>query len=368
MQNIRTIITALYLSAVLSTSPVAADSHLRDIELPPGFEIERFTRAPDARSLSVAPAINTVFIGTRKDRVYALSFENGKAGKPVVLLSGLATPHGVAWKDGWLYVGEQHRIVRYPYKHQGDVISTKPEILTEDIPDNPWHGRRDLAFGPDGKLYVSIGSPCNVCMTETIEGTIIRMPPTGGKYDVFARGIRNSVGLDFHPVTGELHFTDNGADRMGDDLPPEELNRAPVAGLDFGFPYYGGGDARTPKYRHKRAPKNVTFPVVTFPAHVAPLGLHFYRGNMFPAPYRDAAFVAHHGSWDRSEPDGYRVALVAFDDQGRAKSWHPFAEGWLRSSGIVRGRPVDVAELPDGSLLVSDDKRGVVYRITYKTP
>jgi glucose/arabinose dehydrogenase len=239
-----------------------------------------------------------------------------------------------------------------------------PRVLFDGLPDKGWHGWRYAAFGRDGMLYVSVGAPCNVCSTQGLEGTIIRLDPAGGKPEVFARGVRNSVGMDFQPATGELYFTDNGADNMGDDVPPDELNHAPRAGLHFGFPYYGGGDAATSFLVGTRPPQPARMPVVRFGAHVAALGIHFYRGSMLPEEYRGDALVAHHGSWNRTVPDGYRIARVRFDDDGRATAWEPFAEGWLEG-GAAWGRPVDVKELGDGSVLVSDDRAGVLYRITY---
>jgi len=213
---------------------------------------------------------------------------------------------------------------------------------------------------------VAVGSPCNICAVRGLEGTIIRLPQSGGAPEVIARGVRNSVGLDFHPRTGALYFTDNGADNMGEDVPPDELNHAPRKGLHFGFPYFGGGDARTDEFADDLLPDGLVQPIVRFGAHVAALGIHFYRGTMFPPPYRRDAFVAHHGSWNRTVPDGYRIARVRFDEAGKAIGWAPFAEGWLTEDGSAWGRPVDVKTLADGSLLVSDDKAGLIYRITYK--
>ena len=230
--------------------------------------------------------------------------------------------------------------------------------------DNRHHGSRDLAFGHDGRLYLSLGVPCNICMPESPLDSILSMDPDGGNEMIYATGIRNSVGMDFHPVTGELFFTDNGADSMGDESPPDELNRAHRAGLFFGFPYFGGGKDRTPQFRGQIPPREVTFPALELQPHAAALGLHFYRGDMFPAEYKHDAFIAQHGSWNRTEPVGYRLMRVRFNDQGRPTGQEVFAEGWLQPGGPW-GRPNDVAEFPDGSLLVSDDVAGVIYRITY---
>ncbi len=344
-----------------------ADSVLARITLPPGFHIARYAAVPGARSLAVAEALGVVFVGTRGDAVYAV-VDRDRDRRPesvIKVLRGLRVANGIAWRDGYLYVAEQHRVVRYRAPDLRSLAKAAPQVLFGRLPDKSHHGWRFLDMGPDGQLYVAVGSPCNICAVSGLEGTIVRLDPAGGTPRVFARGIRNSVGFDFHPETGELFFTDNGADWMGDDQPPEEFNHAPQAGLHFGFPYYGGGASRTRQFGGRTPPAGAVMPALTFPAHVAPLGMHFYRGTMFPAAYRGDAFVAHHGSWNCSVPDGYRLARVRFAGTGRPVSWEPFAEGWLRD-GDAWGRPVDVAELGDGSLLVSDDRWGAVYRITYE--
>ncbi|MFB3082502.1 MAG: sorbosone dehydrogenase family protein, partial [Gammaproteobacteria bacterium] len=238
------------------------------------------------------------------------------------------------------------------------------EIKFSDLPDKSHHGWRYIGFGPDNKLYVTVGVACNICELQGIEGTIIRMDPDGSNSEIFANGIRNSVGLSFHPKTGVLYFTDNNTDMMGDDIPPGEFNAAPTAGLNFGFPYYAGGSVRSPGWAYNTPPLNVQFPKVDFQAHVAALGLAFYTGDMFPEEYRHDAFVAQHGSWNRSVPIGYRVVRVKFDDNGEVVGDEVFADGWLQGEKAW-GRPVDVLHMPDGALLVSDDHRGVLYRISY---
>jgi glucose/arabinose dehydrogenase len=359
-------IGALLVLGLFSSSACAnTQSSMGLIKMPPGFSIEVFASAPGARSIAVSPELGVVFVGSKNESVFAISFKDGKSLSSWHLKGGLRVPHGVAWRDGYLYVGEQHRITRYRGDSLQALANAEPQTIYSNLTDSGWHGRRDLAFGPDGKLYVAVGTPCNICMPKGNHGTILRMDPDGSNATIFAKGIRNSVGLDFHPQTGELHFTDNGADRMGDDIPPEELNQAPVAGLHFGYPYYGGGDARTSEFKNATPPAGAVQPVVRFGAHVAPLGLHFYRGEQFPEEMRHDAFVAQHGSWNRSVPDGYRIARVRFDDKGQAQSWEPFVEGWLQE-GTSWGRPADVNELPDGSLLISDDRQGVLYRVTYR--
>jgi glucose/arabinose dehydrogenase len=358
LQNL--IVGFLGLMLVGSSACAGTLDRLGEVRLPPGFAIEIFGAAPGARAITVSPELKTVFVGSKDHAIYAIPFAGEKTGKTLLLKAGLRVPHGVAWQHGYLYVGEQHRISRYRGDSLQGLAKALPETIFDDLTDSGWHGRRDLAFGPDGMLYVTAGTPCNICTPEGNQGVIIRMNPDGSNPEIFARGIRNSVGMDFHPKSGDLHFTDNGADQMGDDLPPEELNRAQKAGLHFGYPFFGGGDARTAKFSNQSPPTGAVQPDLTFAAHVAPLGLHFYKGAMFPNVMRGDAFVAHHGSWNRSVPDGYRVARVGFDKNGKAVSWEPFVEGMLNW-----GRPVDVSELPDGSLLVSDDRQGVIYRISY---
>ena len=356
--------------AGLAASPVPAAPLEDMVRLPPGFRIELYARVPHARTLRVVPALDSVIVGTRAtDSVFAV-VDPGLAGRPRQVrrvLEGLAAPNGIDWRDGYLYVAEQHRLVRFPAPDLATLEGADAEVLFDRLPDNPWHGWRYARFGPDGLLYVAVGAPCNVCATQGLEGNIMRFEPTGGRPDIYATGVRNSVGFDFQPGTGHLYFTDNGADNMGDDSPPDELNHAPAKGLWFGFPHFGGGRDRTPQFRGGALPGPATFPVVEFGAHVAALGLRFYRGGMFPLEYRNDAFVAQHGSWNRTVPDGYRVVRVRFDPSGRATGAETFADGFLVGDKAW-GRPVDLAELPDGSLLVSDDRQGAIYRITYSEP
>lgn len=348
-------------------SHAAESANLKRLKLPAGFAASIYARVPGARSMAPAPSLGVIFVGTRSDTLYAVTMGDGRAGPVRTLSSDLKVPNGVAFHDGWLYIAEQNRIVRY--RPTRDRLAPHDlQVLYDRLPDRAHHGWRYAAFGPDGRLYVSVGAPCNICDVSGIEGTIVRMNPDGSGFGIFARGIRNSVGIDFQPKTGVAFFTDNGGDNMGDDVPPDELNRAPRPGLDFGFPYYAGGHAVSPAYVHRKAPPDARFPVIAFGAHVAALGVHFYRGAMFPAAYRNDAFVAQHGSWNRSVPDGYRLMRIRFDDSGKALRAEPFAEGFLRRNGDVWGRPVDVKTLPDGSLLVSDDLGGAIYRITYRAP
>lgn len=336
------------------------------LTMAPGFKVAEFARVPGARSLTVADELGVVFVGTRGPRVYAVEFQPDapRAHSVSVVRKGLKVANGVAWKDGLLVVAEQHRVIRFRGNSLEELARARPEILARGLPDKRHHGWRYAKFGPDGMLYVTIGAPCNVCEVKGLEGTIIRLPASGGKSEIFARGIRNSVGLDFHPNSGDVYFTDNGADWMGDDSPPDEFNHAPGPGRHFGYPWFGGGRDRTSAFRGSTPPADAKFPAIAFGAHVAALGVHFYGGSMFPGEYAGDAFVAQHGSWNRSVPDGYRVVRVQFDDAGNVTGYEPFIKGWLRGTKSW-GRPVDVAELADGSLLVSDDASGTIWRITY---
>lgn len=361
--------TAVTTVAVLLFSGCAGavtQTELAKIKLPPGFAIEVYARVPSARSMAPAPDLGGMFVGTRGDTLYAVFDRDGdrRAEQVRVLSRDLNTPNGIAFHDGWLYIAEQHRIVRYR-PTQAALAPDKVQVLYDKLPDYGHHGWRYAAVGPDRRLYVAVGAPCNICDVDGLQGTILRFALTGGQPEIFARGVRNSVGIDFHPATGEAFFTDNGGDRMGDDVPPDELNHAAHAGRHFGYPHFAGGDAVSPGYGGRTPPADPVFPVIRFGAHVAALGIHFYRGAMFPTEYRNDAFVAQHGSWNRSVPDGYRIVRVRFDKAGRAVGKEVFAEGWLQQ-GRAWGRPVDIKELPDGSLLVSDDRAGVIYRITYK--
>lgn len=339
-------------------------SHLT---LPPGFSISVFAKAPGARTLVLARQLGVMFVSTRFDTVYAIPLRDDDDAYPTYpVLRGLKSPNGIAWKDGYLYIAEQHRLTRYHVPSIDALPSATPEVLSTALPDKEWHGNRYAIFGTDGALYVGVGSPCNICAPQGLEGSITRFAGPDWKPERVATGIRNSVGLDVQPATGDIYFTDNGADGMGDDSPPEELNRLQVGG-HYGFPWFGGGDHRTPQFRTTALPDGLIGPVMGFQAHAAGLGVDFYDGRMFPAEYRGDAFIAQHGSWNRSSRVGYRILRVTFKN-GKAVGKAPFIEGWLRPNQAVTGRPVDLEELPDGSLLISDDNAGVIYRVTYKKP
>ncbi|HEX9941216.1 MAG TPA: sorbosone dehydrogenase family protein [Thermoanaerobaculia bacterium] len=337
------------------------------IKLPAGFSIAVFSdQVPGARSMTLSPK-GVLYVGTRGEgKVYALVDRNrdGRADEVRTIASGLRSPNGVAWKDNALYVAEISRILRFDGIDGRLAAPPRPAVVTDAYPHDGHHGWKFIRFGPDGQLYVPVGAPCNVCDPDNpIYSTITRISPQGGKSEIFARGVRNTVGFDWRPRTGELWFTENGRDWLGDDLPPDELNRAPRAGLHFGFPYCHGGGIHDPQFGKKRSCSEFAPPAIDLAPHVAALGMRFYTGTMFPEPYRSQIFIAEHGSWNRSEPVGYRVTLVRLQGD-RAVSYQPFAEGWLRN-GDTWGRPVDLEVLPDGSLLVSDDGAGAIYRITY---
>ena len=351
---------------VAFASPGQTSDVTDSLRLPPGFRVSVFAQAPGARSVVAAPDIGAVFVSTRHGRIYAIPLSDDDGAYPAYpVLRGLKSPNGIAWKDGYLYVAEQHRLTRYAIPTLNAASAARPEVLAQ-LPDKDWHGNRYATFGADGALYVALGSPCNVCMPKGMEGSIVRFRAPDWSPEVVATGIRNSVGLDVQPGTGRIYFTDNGADNMGDNSPPGELN-ALSEGANYGFPWYGGGEDRTPQFRGSPLPEGLTPPVMRFQAHVADLGVDFYDGDMFPPDYKGDAFIAQHGSWNRSSKVGYRVMRVHFEN-GQAVSKQPFIEGWLHPDQSVTGRPVDLEDLPDGSLLVTDDYAGVVYRVTYQKP
>ncbi len=345
---------------------LATTDPLDRITLPPGFRIAVYADdVPNARSMTLSPS-GILFVGSKEaGKVYALRDTDGdmKADKQWVLASGLNQPNGVAYRDGDLYVAEISRVLRFPDIDQ-HLDAPRQEVVVDDYPTKTHHGWKYIAFGPDGKLYVPVGAPCNICESEDeIFATITRLDPATGNREIVHRGIRNTVGFTWHPETKEMWFTDNGGDWLGDDLPACELNHAPRDGMNFGYPYCHQGDYPDPKLGGKRTCAEFTPPAQKLGAHVAPLGLEFSTGNMFPAEYRQNVFIAEHGSWNRNEPVGYRITRVTLEGD-RATGYTPFAEGWLQD-GKAWGRPVDIEWLPDGSMLVSDDLGGKIFRIHY---
>lgn len=346
-----------------------AEGLLSEIKLPPGFHISIYTdRTPNARSLALG-SDGTVYAGTMEEgKVYAVrdGDGDGKAEQVYVLASDLNMPNGVAFADGDLYVAEVPRILKFKGIARSLSNPPKPEVVFDRFPEDVHHGWKYLRVGPDGKLYTPVGAPCNVCLSEKeVYATLTRLDKDGSNLEVYARGLRNSVGFDWHPDTKELWLNDNGRDWLGDDRPPDELNHAPKPGLHFGFPYCHGKDIPDPSFGKDKSCAEFEPPAWAYPAHVAPLGVRFYRGEQFPAEYRGRLFVAQHGSWNRSTPIGYRVVVVEFQD-GKPIGDKVFADGWLNPDGKVLGRPVDILEMPDGAILVSDDKAGAIYRIVYR--
>ncbi|MBI2433208.1 MAG: sorbosone dehydrogenase family protein [Candidatus Hydrogenedentes bacterium] len=351
----------------------ARELSLELLRVPDGFEIALFTdEVPNARSLARSEK-GVLFIGTREaGNVYAVVDENQDhhADKVYTIATGLNMPNGVAFRGGSLYVAEVSRVLRYDAIEEHLGKPPAPVVINDSFPKEEHHGWKYLAFGPDARLYLQVGAPCNICNIEKEDerhATIMRMNADGSNPEIIARGVRNSVGMDWRPETHELWFTDNGRDLMGDETPPDELNRLTKEGLHFGFPYCHGKSIPDPELNGGEECSQFTPPVQELGPHVAALGLKFYTGEQFPEAYRNQIFIAEHGSWNRSlsaGPTGYRVMLVRLDKSGAATAYEEFATGWLRD-GKAWGRPVDLLQLPDGSMLLSDDEAGAVYRISF---
>ena len=340
------------------------------INLPPGFKISIFAEMPKARGIEFVKSDGTVFVGSRHGFVYSMLDvdRDGIADEVRERATNLNVPNSLAAQDSQLFLALQDQIVVWPIPDEDGTDQPLSPLLPilGDIDSGYSHGWRTIAFGPDRKLYVALGAPCNICAINEVQGKILRMDPDGSNVELVADGVRNSVGFDWHPVTGDLWFTDNGADGMGDDIPPDELNRVSFLGEHFGFPYVGGDGIPLTGFEGQTPPTEVTSPEIEFQAHSANLGIEFYDGDMFPPDYRNDAFIVQHGSWNRTERVGYQIVRVRFDDEGNPTGQEVFADGWLNDEGDYFGRPVDIEELPDGSLLVSDDFAGVVYRISYE--
>lgn len=342
---------------------------LNNIVLPEGFSISLYSdNVPNARSMTLSPS-GILYVGTRQDdKVYALQDTNGDhvADTKYIIAEEMNTPNGVAFKDGDLYVAEINKIWKFENIESDLNKIEKPVLISDEFPSDKHHGWKYIAFGPDGKLYVPVGAPCNICESKKdIYASITRMNPDGSGFEIFANGVRNTVGFTWHPDTKEMWFTDNGRDMMGDNMPPCELNHAPKAGMHFGYPYCHGGDIADPTHGGEFSCTEFTPPSQKLGPHVAPLGLKFYTGNMFPEEYKNDIFIAEHGSWNRSKKIGYRIMRIKMED-GKAIDYSPFVFGWLdEEEQEAFGRPVDVLIMPDGAMLVSDDRAGVIYRITY---
>jgi glucose/arabinose dehydrogenase len=347
--------------------------------VPAGFKVEVFAEnVGNARSMALGPQ-GTVFVGSQyAGNVYAVVDRDGdhKADQVLTIAKSLRQPNGVAVRNGALYVATTSQILRFDDIEKHLDAPPSPVTVRDNLPNpNQGHTWKFIAFGPDDMLYMSVGSTCNVCAPAAMTAAIVRMKPDGAGMEVFAEGARNSVGFDWQPVTRELWFTDNGRDMMGDDVPNDELNVAYKAGLHFGFPFCHQGDVVDPEFGAQRACSTSEPPVQKLGAHVAAIGFTFYTGTMFPARYKNAAIIAQHGSWNRSTPSGYRV-MAAFTDGRRVTGYEPLVEGFLPAAGsgtaggrgattAATGRPADVLQLPDGSILISDDRANRLIRVSY---
>lgn len=371
------------------TGPTAAalSEILPHINVPEGFQVSLYAVVPDARSMAVAPQGTVLFVGTRKDKVWSVvDRDRNRVADQVMDFAPSITfdiPNGPCFsRDGFLYIAERNRVLVFPAAEfffegpdpaVGVVVPQGQLIPVEEESFN--HTARVCRVGPDGKLYISLGQPHNVQPVEKLElydrlgiGGIIRINTDGSGRQVYTRGVRNSVGHDFNPANGDLWWTDNQTDGMGDDIPPGEINRQTAPGQHFGYPWLGGASIEIPEYRDVPRPEGVEFvpPAVEMEAHAADLGMSFYRGRSFPEKYRGGIFSAQHGSWNRTVPIGARVMFTKVDEEGNAAGTEVFADGWLdEETGEYRGRPMDIAFLPDGSMLVSDDFAGAIWRIAY---
>ena len=354
--------SAFLLAWPLSGHAVSTDN----IRLPEGFQISVFAReVPNARQLALGPN-GVVFAGSREaGAVYRITDEDGDfvADRVETIASGLYMPSGVAYRDGNLYVAEVNRISAFEQAATGHIKDLKGQVVYSDLPSDSHHGWKAIDFGPDGFLYVPVGAPCNVCEVTPPYGTILKVDLKRRSAEVYARGIRNSVGFAWHPRTQELWFSDNGRDWMGDDVPGCEINRVEKPNQHFGFPYVHADGIADDKFAAPRG-LEISFPAKVLAAHVAPLGMLFYTGEQFPGAYQQSLFVAQHGSWNRTKKAGYNIMLAEINGQGSVVSYKEFAAGWLQGQAHW-GRPVDIEMLKDGSLLVSDDYAGVIYRISY---
>jgi hypothetical protein len=363
---------ALCLWATCLLSATAAVPPER-LHVPKGFQIELLTDAvPNARAMTLgryADGQGIVYVGSyNQGNVYAVEIAQGRVRRVHTVAAGLQAPIGVAYRNGQLYVSALTKILRFDGIDDRLQKPPAPVVVTDRLPAETHHGAKFIGFGPDGDLYVAVGAPCNVCVPDAAHGVIQRMKPDGA-LETVARGVRNSVGFDWNPRDKTLWFTDNGRDMLGDDLPSDELNRVAQAGQHFGYPYCHQGDTPDPEFGAKRRCDEFVAPVAKLGAHVAALGMRFYNGAQFPAEYRNNIFVAEHGSWNRSRRSGYQVVRVVADAAGKAQRQEPFVQGWLiRDAGgneTVLGRPADVLVMPDGSLLISDDYGGAIYRVRY---
>jgi glucose/arabinose dehydrogenase len=356
----------------ISIADAKADVQLDKLKLPEGFTIDVWAaEVPNARSMALSET-GIVFVGNRQENnVYALVDENadGKADSKYILANDLRMPNGVAIKDGDLYVAEVSRILRFK-DIENNLKNPTYEVVYDGYPDEAHHGWKFIAFGPDGLLYIPVGAPCNICISEDpIFASITRLDVSkpSAKPEIYAHGVRNSVGMTWHPETKDLWFTDNGRDMLGDDTPDCELNKATTLGQHFGYPYWHAGTIKDPEVGSEgKEAAFYTAPEAKLGAHTAPLGLRFYTGDQFPTSYKNQLFIAKHGSWNRSKKSGYEVVLARLDSMGKVSSQEIMVSGWLdQATQEAWGRPVDVQQLADGSLLISDDVANCIYRLSY---
>lgn len=337
--------------------------------LPPGFSLSVVTDdVPSARQMALADS-GTLFVGSmRTGKVYAVMLDDGWPEEPAVVVvdEGLTMPSGLLLHDGDLYVAALNRVLRYPDIETNFRAKPEPQLVTDALPDKRHHGWKSISVGPDGHLYVPVGAPCNICLSEDPRfASILRMDPNTGETTVYANGVRNSVGMAWHPRSGELWFSDNGRDMLGDDVPPEEINRVTTPGAHYGYPHIHGAAIPDPRFGDGHDPADYVAPEFEIQAHAAALGMAFYTGAMFPPEYAGALFIAEHGSWNRSAKVGYRVSVLRFEESGF--EYAPFVDVWLDGQKST-GRPNDVLVAADGSLLISDDQRGRIYRVAYAAP
>jgi glucose/arabinose dehydrogenase len=346
--------------------PPADKLPIAQLKVPKGFKVEVYASGiANARSLRLGDK-GTLFVSNRQlDKVYAVADRGGKR-EVKVILSGLDRPNGLAFHKGTLYVGEGTKISKLENIEDALDNPPQPVVVYDDLPNHQSHGWKFIAIGPDNKLYINVGAPCNICIPPEENAQIRRINLDGSGAEAFARGVRNSVGFDWHPVTKELYFTDNGRDWLSEDLPEDELNRVTKAGQHFGFPYCHQGTFTDREVGWGRSCEEFVKPVALLGPHSAALGMRFYTGRMFPAAYRNAIFIARHGSWNRTKKIGGDVVVAKLNKDGSVKSVEPFLTGFIQNNQYV-GRPVDVQFMRDGSLLISDDYAGAVYRVTYGT-
>ena len=353
------------------------DSFLEKIILPEGFEIKIYADdVENARSMAISPS-GTIFVGNRnEDNVFALKDTDGDnvIDKKYLITNKLKNmPNGVAFHDGDLYVAEVNKIWKFEnieenlsYADKFDEYLEEPILISDDFPSDRHHGWKYISFGPDGKLYVPVGAPCNICESRyEIYASITRMNSDGSNREIYVKGVRNTVGFTWHPETKQLWFTDNGRDMLGDNIPPCELNKVTEKDQHFGYPYCHGNDIGDPEFGGEYSCSDFVMPVQNLGPHVAPLGLKFYTGKMFPDEYKGDIFIAEHGSWNRSKKIGYRISRVKIENN-KSVGYETFIYGWLDDDEQEAwGRPVDILILEDGSMLISDDKANAIYRVTY---